>query len=69
MKLTDYKGGLIVEVKGKEYGTYKTFALEPKGKGARIVKLLHSAMGGEIKWNFAFIRYARLVDIKLKSEE
>ena len=67
MKLEDYKDGLIVEVKGKDYGTYKTHALEPKGKGAQLVKVLHSSTFGEIDWSFAFIRTVRLVDIKVKS--
>lgn len=64
MKIEDYKDGLIVEVKGKTYGTYKTHALEPKGKGARLVKVLHSSTFGEIDWSFAFIRTVRLIDIK-----
>lgn len=35
MNIKDYKDGLIVEVKGKSYGKYKTYELEPKGEGAR----------------------------------
>lgn len=66
MKVEEYEDGIIVEVKGHTYGTFKTFKLEPKGKGARMVKVLHSAMGGEITWDFAFIRTFRLVDLKRK---
>lgn len=66
MKLEDYKDGLIVEVKGKDYGTYKTYALETKGKGAQLVKVLHSSVIGEIDWSFAFVRTVRLIDIKEK---
>lgn len=67
MKLKDYKDGIIVEVKGKDYGTYKTHSLvTPKGKGAQMVRVLHSATGGEIDWDFAIIRTVRLMDIKPK---
>ena len=41
MKLEDYKDGLIVEIKGNSYGTFKTYKLEPKAKGAQLVKVLH----------------------------
>lgn len=67
MKLKDYKDGIIVEVKGKDYGTYKTHSLvTPKGKGAQMVRVLHSATGGEINWDFAIVRTVRLVDIRPK---
>lgn len=66
MNIKDYKDGLIVEVKGNSYGTFKTYKLEPKGKGAQLVKVLHSSMGGEIDWSFAFIKTFRLVDLKVK---
>lgn len=66
MKLKDYKDGLIVEVKGHTYGTFKTYRLEPEGRGARLVKVLHSSTVGEIDWNFALIKTFRLVDIKEK---
>ena len=66
MKLEDYQDGLIVEVKGNSYGTFKTYKLEPKGKGARLVRVLHSSTFGEIDWNFAFIKTFRLIDIKVK---
>ena len=66
MNLKDYKDGLIVEVKGNTYGTFKTYRLEPKGRGARLVKVLHSSTVGEIDWNFALIKTFRLVDIKEK---
>ena len=66
MNIKDYKDGLIVEVKNHSYGTFKTYALEPKGKGARMVKVLHSATFGEINWTFALIRTYRLVDLKVK---
>lgn len=66
MKLEDYKDGLIVEVKGHTYGTFKTYKLEPKGRGARLVKVLHSSTIGEIDWSFALIKTFRLVDIKEK---
>ena len=69
MKLEDYKDGLIVEVKGKDYGTYKTYNLEPKAKGAQLVKVLHSSTFGEIDWNFALIKTFRLIDIKVKNEK
>ena len=65
MNLKDYKDGLIIEVKGNSYGTFKTYKLEPKGKGARLVKVLHSSTFGEIDWNFAFIKTFRLVDLKV----
>lgn len=64
MNIKDYKDGLIVEVKGNSYGTFKTYKLEPKGKGAQLVKVLHSSTFGEIDWNFALIKTFRLVDIK-----
>lgn len=66
MKIKDYRDGIIVEVKGHSYGTFKTHGLEPKGKGAQMVKVLHSSTFGEIDWNFAFVRIYRLVDIKVK---
>lgn len=67
MKLKDYKDGMIVEVKGKDYGTYKTHSLvAPNGKGAQMVRVLHSATIGEINWDFAIIHTVRLVDIKPK---
>lgn len=66
MNIKDYKDNIIVEVKGHTYGTYKTYKLEPKTKGAQRVTLLHSSTVGEIDWNFAFIRTYRLVDIKVK---
>lgn len=66
MKLEDYKDGLIVEVKGNSYGTFKTYKLEPKGKGARLVSVLHSSTFGEVDWNFALIKTFRLIDIKVK---
>jgi len=66
VKLEDYQDGLIVEVKGNSYGTFKTYKLEPKGKGARLVRVLHSSTFGEIDWNFAFIKTFRLIDIKVK---
>lgn len=70
MKIKDYKDGMIVEVKGKDYGTYKTHSLvTPKGKGAQMVRVLHSAMGGEINWDFAIIRTVRLIDIKSKQTD
>lgn len=66
MKLEDYKDDMIVEVKGHTYGTFKTYQLLPKGKGARLVKVLHSSCTGEVSWDFAFIRTYRLIDIKEK---
>lgn len=66
MNLKDYKDGLIVEVKGNSYGTFKTYKLEPKGKGARMVKVLHSSTIGETDWNFALVKTFRLIDIKVK---
>lgn len=65
MKLEDYKDNLIVEVKGKTYGTFKTYQLLPKGRGARMVKVLHSSSFNETEWLFAIIRTVRLVDIKV----
>lgn len=64
MNIKDYKAGLIVEVKDNSYGTFKTYKLEPKGKGVQLVKVLHSSTFGEIDWNFALIKTFRLVDIK-----
>lgn len=69
MKLEDYKDGLIVEIKGNSYGTFKTYKLEPKVKGAQLVKVLHSSTFGEIDWNFALIKTFRLIDIKVKNEK
>ena len=69
MKLEDYKDGLIVEIKGNSYGTFKTYKLEPKAKGAQLVKVLHSSTFGEIDWNFALIKTFRLIDIKVKNEK
>lgn len=66
MNLKDYKDGIIVEVKGNTYGTFKTYRLEPKGRGARLVKVLHSSVIGENDWSFALIKTFRLVDIKEK---
>lgn len=66
MNIKDYKDGLIVEVKGNSYGTFKTYKLEPKAKGAQLVKVLHSSIFGEIDWNFALVCTVRLIDIKEK---
>lgn len=66
MNIKDYKDGLIVEVNGNSYGTFRTYGLEPKGKGAQLVKVLHSSTVGEVDWNFALIKTFRLIDIKEK---
>lgn len=66
MNIKDYKDGLIVEVKDNSYSTFKTYKLEPKVKGAQLVKVLHSSTFGEIDWNFALVRTVRLIDIKEK---
>lgn len=66
MNIKDYKDGMIVEVKGNSYGTFKTYKLEPKAKGAQLVKVLHSSTFGEIDWDFALIKTFKLVDIKEK---
>lgn len=64
MKLSEYRDDMIVERKGHTYGTYKTFELLPKGKGAQMVKVLHSSSSYEKDCNFAIIRVVRLVDLK-----
>ena len=65
MNISDYKDGIIVIVKGKDYGTYKTNRLLPKGNGARLVEVLHSSNSNEQEWAFALIRNVRLVDIRV----
>ena len=68
MNIKDYQDGLIVEVKGCDYGTFKTYQLLPKDKGARMVKVLHSATFGEIDWSFALVKTFRLIDLKKKEK-
>ena len=64
MKLSEYKDDMIVSVKGNSYGTFKTYQLLPKTKGARLVKVLHSSSVYEEEWKFALIKTFRLIDIK-----
>lgn len=69
MNIRDYKDGMIVRVKNHSYGTYKTHRILDKSPNkARMVQVLHSAVVGDINWDFAFVREFRLVDIYIEVE-